>query len=65
MKIKDVKFEHIGRGVVYRSAPDFKPEQGIITSFNEKNIFVSFGARTMGRGEACNPGDLEWLSNNG
>ena len=50
----------IGKGVVYKTAPDYEPQQGYITSFNKSYIFVAFGTRTMGRGEACDPSDLEW-----
>ena len=55
------KSRHLGKGVVYKTAPDYEPQQGYITSFNGSYIFVSFGTRTMGRGEACDPNDLEWM----
>jgi hypothetical protein len=47
-----------GRAVYYNSFE--KREVGYITSWNDKNIFVEFRPRTMGRGEACTPSDLEW-----
>ena len=61
IEIGGLKKKHVGRGVVYRDSFDRKPQQGRITSFNHKFIFVDFGSRTMGRGEACDPMDLEWL----
>lgn len=48
----------IGRLVVYRTAPNFDPEQGIITSFNDKYVFVRYGNSI--RGVATNPDDLDW-----
>jgi hypothetical protein len=47
----------IGAGVIY------KPEnqQGYITSFNNRYVFVAF-PRTMGRGEAVRPEDLEFIN---
>jgi len=60
--IGNLKQKHVGRGVVYRDRPGGKPQQGIITSFNDKFIFVGFGTRTMGRGEACRPMSLKWLA---
>ena len=62
INIKELRLTDIGRGVVYRTAPNFEPQQGTITSFNDKFIFVSFGTRTMRRGEACAPEDLEFMS---
>lgn len=49
----------IGRGVVYRTAPNFEPEQGVITSFNDKYVFVRYGNGL--RGVATDPDDLDWL----
>lgn len=57
--IKPTK-EDIGRAVVYRTAPNYEPEQGIITSFNEKNVFVRYHG-TQGS-QATNPDDLDWMS---
>lgn len=60
MKIQNTELtqEHIGRSVVYR-APHSKPEQGVITSFNAKYVFVRYGSNTTS--QATSPGDLEWL----
>ena len=46
----------IGRGVIYIPSN----EDGQITSYNDRFVFVAFGNRTRGRGEACNPEDLKW-----
>jgi hypothetical protein len=56
IKIEKLSDEDKGRKVVYRGK-----EEGEITSWNEKYVFVKF--RGPG-GEACNPNDLlfvyEW-----
>lgn len=49
----------IGRAVVYRTAPNFEPEQGVITSFNDRCVFVRYGNSI--RGVATNPDDLDWM----
>ena len=52
--------EDIGRKVVYRTAPDFKPEEGVITSFNAHYVFVRYGASTT---SAATPRHaLEWVT---
>jgi len=48
----------IGRAVVYRTAPNFEPEQGVITSFNAKYVNVRYGNSI--RGVATDPADLDW-----
>ncbi len=60
INIKKLTDKDIGRSVVYKSAPQYISEPGWITSYNSKNIFVAFGSRTMGRGESCDPSDLEF-----
>lgn len=50
----------IGRAVIYRAAPNFEPEQGVITSFNDKYVFVRYGSGL--RGVATDPDDLDWLA---
>lgn len=50
----------IGRAVVYRSAPNYKPEQGTITSFNDKYVFVRYGLGNTSA--ATDPSDLDWIS---
>lgn len=49
----------IGRKVVYRTAPNYEPEEGIITSFNESCVFVRYG--TSINGIATSREDLDWL----
>jgi len=48
----------IGRKVVYRSAPDYKAEEGVITSFNERVVFVRYGAGVTSA--ATERRDLDW-----
>ncbi len=59
IEIATLKPEDVGRLVVYRTAPEFKPEQGRITSFNEKYIFVDY--TNVGRGNATRPEDLNFV----
>jgi hypothetical protein len=49
----------IGRAVVYRR-PYCKVEQGTITSFNDKYVFVRYGLGSTSA--ATDPSDLEWIS---
>ena len=49
----------IGRQVVYRAAPDFKAEEGVITSYNDDYIFVQYGDEV--RSKATSRRDLDWL----
>lgn len=49
----------VGRSVIY--TPGYGPLQdGVITSFNEKFVFVRY--RATGGGQATNPKDLEFLT---
>jgi len=51
----------IGRAVVYRAAPDYKPEQGIITSIGRiGNVFVRYGLGSTSA--STDIGDLDWVS---
>jgi hypothetical protein len=54
--------EDVGRLVIYRTAPTFEPQEGRITSFNDKYIFVDY--TNVGRGNATRPEDLEFTSGN-
>ena len=49
----------IGRQVVYRCAPLFKPEEGVITSYNNTCVFVRYGSKVGS--EATSREDLEWM----
>lgn len=59
IQIDNLKPEDVGRLVVYRTAPDFLPQLGKITSWNSKWIFVDY--TNVGRGEATSPKDLEFV----
>ena len=50
----------IGRAVVYTGNryPGGKPEQGVITSFNDYAVFVRYGADKGSKGTSR--ADLEW-----
>lgn len=50
--------EDIGRAVVYRCGPEWKPEEGIITSFNDVNVFVRYTGKM--HSQATSPSDLDW-----
>ena len=49
----------IGRQVVYRAAPDYRAEEGVITSFNYALVFVRYGADATSKGTSQH--DLDWL----
>ena len=48
----------IGRKVIYRVYPNAKVEEGVITSFNERYVFVRFG--TEERSAVTTREQLEW-----
>ena len=53
----------IGRGVVYRPKFGIGPEDGAITSFNDKVVFVRYQKQHPGaNGQATDRNDLSWLS---
>lgn len=50
----------IGRKVVYRSAPGFEPEEGVITSLGRiGNVFVRYGAGSTSA--STDASDLDWV----
>jgi len=52
----------IGRGVVYSSYPNQK-ENGAITSFNDRVVFVRYAKQhPSANGQATSREDLEWLT---
>lgn len=54
----------IGRKVIYRSAPEFLPEEGVITSIGRiGNVFVRYGAGATS--QSTDAGDLDWCFPNG
>ena len=53
--------EHIGDGVVYRTAhPALPAEDGTITSANDSYVFVRYGSQRTSA--ATNPADLKLLA---
>jgi len=52
--------EDVGRGVVYTAHEAAKPEDGVVTSFNDVFVFVRYGADKGSK--ATRPQDLQWLS---
>ena len=48
----------IGGRVVYRTAPDYKAEEGVITSYNDACIFVRYGNDVNSK--ATSRRDLDW-----
>lgn len=49
----------IGRQVVYRAAPDYKAEEGVITFVNAVFVFVQYGIGATSK--ATSRHDLDWL----
>lgn len=56
---EELKPEHKNRLIVYKSHEGSRPEQGRITSWNDKFIFVDFD--NTGRGQATPPSKLEFV----
>lgn len=55
--------EDIGRGVVYVAHPGAAPEDGVVTSFNDRVVFVRYASQHPGAsGKATRREDLRWLS---
>jgi hypothetical protein len=53
--------QDIGRKVVYRDRSGYKVEEGVITSMNDRYVFVRYGAETTSK--ATCPKDLEFVTN--
>lgn len=51
--------DDIGRKVIYRTAPNFEPEEGVISSISEHYVFVRYGRSITGT--ATKREDLEWM----
>jgi hypothetical protein len=50
----------IGRKVVYRTAPNYEPEEGVITSIGRiGNVFVRYGSGNTSASTDMN--DLDWM----
>lgn len=50
--------QDIGRVVLYQSGHPDDKDRGVITSFNERVVFVRYGNKQ--HSEATNPRDLSW-----
>jgi hypothetical protein len=59
IKPDELKPEHKNSLVVYTPYSGARPEQGRITSWNEKFIFVDYD--NTGRGQATPPNKLEFI----
>jgi len=59
--------DDIGRKVIYTPPGDYpgkRSEEGVISSFNERYVFVRFGAAVSAGGSmgiGCERADLAWL----
>ena len=53
------KLVDIGRKVVYRTAPNYDADEGVITSFGRTIVFVRYGADVNSK--ATSRHDLDWL----
>ena len=60
INIKELKKEDIKRAVIYKNGVG-EIEQGYITSWNNRFIFIDYG-NSCGRGIATDPYDLEFMS---
>ena len=54
----DATQEDVGRRVIYRTAPDFEPQEGVITSVGWGYVFVRYGLGDTSAQTAMK--DLEW-----
>lgn len=53
--------EDVGRMVIYRTAPNYEPEEGVITSIGRiGNVFVRYGSGSTS--QSTDMGDLDWTS---
>lgn len=50
----------VGRKVIYRAAPNYEPEEGVITSIGTVgNVFVRYSAGFTS--QSTDMGDLDWV----
>lgn len=50
----------IGRKVIYRAAPSYEPEEGVITSIGRiGNVFVRYGSQAGN--QSTDKSDLDWM----
>lgn len=53
--------DDVGRKVIYRAAPGYEPEEGVITSIGRiGNVFVRYGSAV--NGVSTSKEDLDWVS---
>jgi hypothetical protein len=60
MKISEVE---VGRKVIYTPRGNYSPkklEEGVITSYNDVNVFVRYGDECQSK--ATDPDDLQYIS---
>ena len=58
----DPKQEDIGRGVVYTKHNARERTDGVVTSYNDRYVFVMYSHQSaFANGQATNREDLEWL----
>ena len=50
----------LGRHVVYRAAPDYEAEEGVITAFNKYVVYVLYDGASV-RSQPTAREDLDWL----
>ena len=61
IRLSDLTPEHVGRAVVYRDTSGvIRNEDGVITSWNDRWVFVRFGVHDVSK--ATDPRDLTFLS---
>ena len=60
INIKKLSQKDIGRKVIYQENKNKTPQDGTITSFNNRYIFVNYS--TGNQGIATSPKDLNWLT---
>ena len=50
----------VGRKVIYRTAPNYEPEEGVITSIGRiGNVFVRYGNGSTS--QSTDMSDLDWM----
>jgi hypothetical protein len=50
----------VGRKVIYRTAPNYEPEEGVITSIGRiGNVFVRYGSQCTS--QSTDMSDLDWV----
>ncbi len=54
----EVTSSYVGCGVVYQSHPNARFEDGVISSINDRYVFVRFWGDLLSK--ACRPEDLRW-----